>query len=81
MTNNANDRDKDQFRLIAIAMQLPHRSLQPTTLHYARLSYCEQWQLKPLFEGLLDRFQLKVEPDTQRGEPNKEQSETLGDEA
>jgi hypothetical protein len=79
MTNNANDKGKDQFRLIAIAMQ--YCSLQPTTLHYAQLSYCEQWQLKPLFEGLLDRFQLEVEPDTQQEEPNKEQSETLDDEA
>lgn len=84
MTNNANDKDKDQFRLLAIAMQLPHRSLQPTTLpcSYICLSYCEQWQLKPFVKVLLDRFQMEVESDTQQEEPNKEQqSETLDDEA
>lgn len=64
MTNNANDKDKDQSRLLAIAMQLPHRSLRPTTSPYIGLSYCEQWQLKLLFKGLLDRVQLEVEPDT-----------------
>lgn len=62
-----------------LARQLGHRSPR-MTLPYVHLSYDEQQPLTRHCREILQQLQLEGEPDNQKEEQGKEQSEASGDE-